>query len=462
MATPNDKKQAAVFATYIKDKKILVADASATARASIHASLTQMGATGNNIVLAGSYSEAAQEIINTKPQVVICDYDLGQRCGLELLQQQRVQNPDSKQSLFILVTGNTSQTAVARAAEEDVDTYIIKPFTAGILRSSIMKCALAKIRPSEYVVTINAGKAQLTEGKTDESMETFKKAATLDPAPSLAYFYFGHANVVKEVTETAEGSFNKGLAYNKIHYKCLVGLFDILMKQKRHHEAYDAVKKISQYFPANPQRLTQVLKLAIITQSYDDVERYYQVFTRIDERSEETIKYICAALVVCGKYYLQKKIPSRAQELFTKAAATASGRGKILKEIILPMLEYGMAKEAETYLKRFPPDQQSGVDFLALDFLIKDKIADNPSLSIALGRALISKEIAEPNMYETLIKRHIEGGLFDAAQSLIDQALKKWPDEKRRFDPLPALLQAAETQKKNAAKPQSPPSKKAA
>lgn len=93
-----------------------------------------------------------------KPQIVITDFNLSNRCGLDLLQRQREQCPDAKECLFVLITGNTSQSALAQAAEEDVYTYLLKPYTIDIFRKSIARAVEAKLTPSNYTRLINEGK----------------------------------------------------------------------------------------------------------------------------------------------------------------------------------------------------------------------------------------------------------------------------------------------------------------
>ncbi|MGZ3709582.1 MAG: response regulator, partial [Bdellovibrionota bacterium] len=131
MANAPDFNQ--IFSKFLAVNSVVIADSSSTSRSYLANLLVKMGAKTSSIGLASSFEDALEEIARVKPKIIICDYDLEKRCGLDLLQEQRKQNPDAKDRLFILVTGNSSQTAVARAAEEDVDTYIIKPFTAETL-----------------------------------------------------------------------------------------------------------------------------------------------------------------------------------------------------------------------------------------------------------------------------------------------------------------------------------------
>jgi CheY-like chemotaxis protein len=392
-----------------------------------------MGAKTANMRLASDYETAEQEIKAAKPHVVICDYDLGKQSGLNLLQSQRAQMPEVKDSLFMLVTGNSSQSAVARAAEEDVDTFVLKPFTKEILRQSMLRAALLKINPPDYVKTINQGKELLLAGKPDESMPFFEKAKKLDPSPSLAFFYLGQAHQMKKALQGAQGSYATGLEFSKIHYKCMVGLYEVLAEQKRDREAYEVIKRISQYFPANPQRLSAVLRLAIKTQSYDDVERYYRIFTTIDTRSDEIIRYVCAALVVCGKYYLKVSLPSRALELFQKAAVTSAGKTNVLREIVVALCDNDQVKPAEDLLKRFPPDTFSTPNYVAAHMSFLDKSA-SPSRVIEQGRAYIAKGIHDPLLYIILIARSTEAKMTSAAEDLAQKASAKWPDQKSAFE----------------------------
>lgn len=428
---PDEKvEQAAmqqVFTKYISDKKILIADEAASARTGLARTLVELGAKTSNIILAGTYAVAEEEMNRTKPHVVLCDYNIGRGIGLNLLQSQRKARPESRDSLFILVTANTSQSAVAQAAEEDVDTFIIKPYTLEVLRRSLLKAAMAKVKPDDYAKKVEEGKVLLNSGKLEESIAIFKEAITLNSKPSLAYFYLGQSDVLKKLLENAEGSYQKGLGFNRIHYKCLVGLFDNMMERKMYSEAYDVVKKIAQYFPANPQRLAQVLRLAIQTKNYDDIESYYQTFTNMDQRSEEIIRYVCASLVVCGKYYLAKNFNNRGLALFQKAAATGTGRPRILREIIMALIAFQLIKEAADYLKKFPAEVREQADFLVCDYVLFDQTGQTSQM-VERGRQLIQKGIHDVIIYYILIRRSIEGGLADAAEDLCQEGRKRWPE----------------------------------
>ena len=423
-------KDAEIFKKYLVNKKILVVDPSSSARGGIFKIFSDLGATTQQIVLANNYITAEEEIKTHKPDIVMAEYDLGKSCGLELLQQQRANNPDSKKCLFVLLTGNTSQSAVARSAEEDIDAYILKPFTPEVLRRTLMTTALAKIKPSEYNVKIDEAKALLVENKIDEAEKLLNEAVAMDAKPSLALYYLGQVKFMRQMMDQAEGSYKTGLGFNKIHYKCLVGLYDLLMSAKKHEDAYEVVKRVSQYFPANPKRLAEVLRLAIMNQKYEDVEKYYSVFCNIDERSDTLIRYVCAALVVCGKYYLQTNNRSRAFELFQKAAVTSAGRTNILKEIVQSLVDFELAKEAADFLGRFPAEAQGGAEYSLLKFQVTD-LSGTPSTVIAMGKELIAKGFVDENLYDIMIRRARQANSPSLVENLVYEAAAKFPQSTR-------------------------------
>jgi len=122
--TPAQDKNEALFRKYIDPKKIMITDPCMGMRAGLAKTLTDMGARPGNIKLCRDYDTADQLMPAFKPEIVLCEYDLGPRCGLDLLQAHRAANPESKKSLFILITSNSSQSAVAQAEPDELVTLV--------------------------------------------------------------------------------------------------------------------------------------------------------------------------------------------------------------------------------------------------------------------------------------------------------------------------------------------------
>jgi DNA-binding NarL/FixJ family response regulator len=407
----------------------MIVDSQSFSRASLAQALIDLGASIHQIQLISQFAEAQAAILSKVPDILISEFDLdGGACGLDLMASLRRKRAQSQQSLFILVTGNNSQAAVARAAEEDVDGYILKPYTIDGLRMAIMKYATDKIYPSEYSAKIEQGKRKLEEKDVEQALSIFTEAMTLDSKPSLACFYHGLTEELKRTLSNAETDYGKGLSFNRIHFKCLMGLFELFAKQNRNKEAYELAQRMARYFPASPDRLATVIKLAVLNEAYEDIERYYQLFCKLDHRNETLVRYVTASLIVCGKHYLAKKNFARAVELFARAKSTGLRNPKILREIILSLLSADLAAEAQVFLEAYPAGLQGTPEYLAMKYSSTER-GLALGASIAAGRKLINDGVQEYVLYATLIRRSIEGGFLDHAEQLWQEACRLWPEK---------------------------------
>jgi CheY-like chemotaxis protein len=416
-----------LFSRYLEDAKIFVVDSSSASRTRIAKILVDLGATASLITLIGDYDQARSEMKLQKPKVVLSDYFIGTRSGLDLLQAQRAEYPDMKECLFILVTADSSQSAVASAVEEDVDTFILKPYTLKSFQEILIRGAAAKLFPSEYVRMVEKGKEHLAKNEFEAAISYFEKAMTLDPKPTLACFYHGQANYLRQITQVANSSYNKGLSYNRIHYKCLLGLLDLFIGENKHREAYAVVKRIFKHYPTNSGRLISALRLAVVTNNYIDIENYYRPFLGLDSRTDEVVKNMCAALVVAGRFHLKEGSAEKAFDLFDKAATSSAGRTLFLRKITEALCEAGHPQKAREMVSRFPAHEQASVDYRSSKYLVDDHFVE-PGVSIQQGRDLIKAGVETPGIYLTLIKRSLAAQFHEHSEELSRRARQKWPE----------------------------------
>ena len=417
-----------LFKKYISGKRILIVDGAASSRSGLFTTFQWMGAKTNQIVLASTFNQAQELIPSVQPHIVVSEYNLGNRCGLELLQKQREQRPDeTKNCLFILVTGNTTQSAVAHAVEEDIDAYILKPLIPMNVSQTILRAAALKLRPSEYQQAIERGKNALKLGNIDEADNHFIQATSLDPSPTLAHYYQGYTDTIRSNVDQAKSDFQNGLKYNNIHYKCLIGLYDAFRQQGDHQQAYDVVRKIAHYFPANPKRMEEVLRLAIITGHFSDIDEYYKLFITIEDRNDSLIRYVCSALVVCGKHYLARSDLTKANNLFEKAAISGVRRWNILLEIVASLVEYKHSSSATKFLNRFPPESCESDEFLLANFLVSSTGQD-PGPTLMLGHSLLRKGVQDLRLYLVMLEKYYQAKLIPSAEDLACSAKKAFPE----------------------------------
>ncbi len=432
MAKLKTKKEK-LFEDYLSKSRVFVVDSSAVSRTRLIRNLKELGAKPDMISSISNYDEAVDRMQSEKPRIVLSDYKLRNGSGFDLLRTYREQHAkDSHDHIFLLITSNSSQSLVAQAAEEDVDSFILKPYTIDSLQKTLITTAIDKLYPSPYVKTIEEGKELLFEGKAKEAQEVFAKAKELNPKPSLACFYYGQAEFMLKSMDQAEGSYKEGLKYNKIHYKCLVSLFDLFCDIEKWDDAYDIVKTIAQYFPANPERLASVLRLAIRTKNYGDIEGYYNIFVTLEARTRDLLIYVCAALVICARHLFQSGSTDKALEIIEKVGVSG-GSAKFLRIAIENLVEFGHDEEAEKFLSRFDQEDQASDDYIMASFLATQYKLD-PTTAISQGMEFTSGGTENYCLHYVLIKRAIEASRRDQAKTFFDEAIVKWPEKNSFYD----------------------------
>lgn len=114
--------------TNFTDKRFLVIDDQPMARDALRTIAQTAGAF--SVEFATNYQDAIYRIRNNTPDVVLCDYMLGDgRSGQQLLEELRRFNLLRDETIFMMVTGEQSYEQVVSAVELVPDDYIIKPFS---------------------------------------------------------------------------------------------------------------------------------------------------------------------------------------------------------------------------------------------------------------------------------------------------------------------------------------------
>ena len=109
-------------------KRFLVIDDQSQARDALRTVAQQLGAFA--VEFASNYQDAIFRIRNNMPDIILCDYMLGEgRSGQQLLEELRRFNLLPDETIFMMVTGEQSYEQVVSAVELIPDDYIIKPFS---------------------------------------------------------------------------------------------------------------------------------------------------------------------------------------------------------------------------------------------------------------------------------------------------------------------------------------------
>lgn len=114
--------------------KVLVVDDQNSVRQMTRITLEQIGV---RHIHEAENGVQAIDTASTQPlDLIISDYNMPEMDGMELLHAVRG-HPAARRVPFILVTGRGDRELVVKAAQAGANNYVVKPFTADILKTKI-------------------------------------------------------------------------------------------------------------------------------------------------------------------------------------------------------------------------------------------------------------------------------------------------------------------------------------
>ncbi|MDR2076745.1 MAG: chemotaxis response regulator CheY [Desulfovibrio sp.] len=121
---------------YDPNMRVLVVDDFSTMRRIIKNILRQLGF--NNVVEADDGTTAWDVLNKDKIDFVISDWNMPQMTGIDLL--RKVRGSEEFADLpFLMVTAEAQQENIIEAVQAKVSNYIVKPFTAEVMKQKIDK-----------------------------------------------------------------------------------------------------------------------------------------------------------------------------------------------------------------------------------------------------------------------------------------------------------------------------------
>lgn len=120
----------------LRGKKALVIDDFANVRKSIKAMLSELGF--GSVLESYDSTSATQAVKENRFSLILCDYNLGKsKDGSRLLEEWRAKKLIDQNTIFVMITADTSREVVINALEFEPDDYLAKPFAMDILASRL-------------------------------------------------------------------------------------------------------------------------------------------------------------------------------------------------------------------------------------------------------------------------------------------------------------------------------------
>ena len=291
------------------EKRVLIVDDVPGMRSSMRTILSTFGVVYSE--MAGTANDAIRRLQAKPYDIIICDYFLGDGSdGQQLLEQLRHNKLINLSTVFIMVTAESVYEKVVSAVELAPDDYLIKPFTAEVLKSRLERVMLKKLAFGPIYRLIEDGRlAEATQVCTELSKVNSKY--TIDVLRLLAELYVTQGNV-EEAQKIYQQVVNlravpwarMGLATmfhcKGNHREAEELLEEVLEEAPEYMAAYDLLSKVCEA-QAKTERAQQVLERAVAASPYTmhrqkemgqlamrngDMEAAEQAFSNVVERGK--------------------------------------------------------------------------------------------------------------------------------------------------------------------------------
>ena len=421
----------------------LIVDGSPSYAQTVACCLKDLGLAHDKIFITRKYDGALDLLKSKKPQLLITEFSIDGKYGLQLINQHTSHSPSN---ISVIMTHNNSSTSIAEAAEELVDDYIVKPFQSGNLQERLRSLINRKLNPTDYIKSIRDGKQMLLEGRFDDAEENFQTATRLENRPTLAYYYLGYTNFMDNKFNVAAGEFAKGLSIQPLHYKCLTGKFDTLFEQHSYEDAHSIASTIIENYPIGPKRLGQLFISAVFSGKLDVVPEYYKLFTQLDHKPNELRRVFSAALFTAGRSQINRNDLSKAIECFELGIQVVGPDIEYLTKIVKVLLKTDSAghRQAARILNLFPNLKVGSREFNILQFQVNAKLLPVAQV-IEQGRKFVANRQFDEECYAEFIKILIADNKIVLAEDIAGKALREYPTMRETLN---KLLESSE---KNAA-----------
>ena len=345
-----DKNKIEVF---LKEKSILVVDDNEANRALIKEQLIELGASEDNIEEEEDVLTSNSCIMADCPEIVFSNTKVEFDSGIDLLQVHLENSPDRLNSGFYLYSEENSISNACMALDYDIDGFIVSPFSKESFVLSFYNSILSKTDLDEYNTKLFQGRMHFYKGEIEKVLNILKELINDPKANGTPFYYQGLAHLADHQPDLAKESFEKGIEKEPLGYKCLDGLFKLLIKKGEHKSAYNTAITILQNYPVSPDKVADIVKVSVLNEKYDDVVTVSDAYAKVKEKSPRTKTYMAAGLAVTGKHFFRVQRKDDASKSLEKAAKISDGKKEIMGSITETYSQNGMSDKAQEVLKKY-------------------------------------------------------------------------------------------------------------
>lgn len=324
-----------------KNEKILVVDDISNARKTIRHMLTIVGY--SNVTEADDGDTAFELLKARQFDFVIADLYMPRVNGLELLQLVR-EEPSLRDLPFLIITADTDTGHITKAAEDDVDGYIIKPFIAETLERKIELLIEKKANPPEAEIHLKLGNIYMDGHLFEKALVEYEKARLLKPESARITHSLGRAHQALGESEMAEKLYKEAISYNPKYIKVHQSLGELYLEEGNEEKAMKYLREAAEISPNNSSRQVNLGKLYAKNNLFEETDTAFRHAIKSDPKNADLQTQI-------GEIYLDHGKPEKAADAF-RSSLGLNENVHVYNRLGIALRRKGRYKEAvEEYRK---------------------------------------------------------------------------------------------------------------
>jgi CheY-like chemotaxis protein/Flp pilus assembly protein TadD len=286
-----------------QQKSFLIVDDFSDFRTSVRSMLRELGV--KDVDTADTGEQALRMCAQKRYDFVLQDYHLGdgRKNGQQVLEDLMVDKLISHESVFVMVTAETSQAMVLSALEHEPDAYLTKPFNrAGLAqrleklvqRKNLLKPilqALDRGKPTEVLAACAALCKQeprfaplclrfradaLRDLNQHEALERFLNTILADRPLPWAYAGLGRSLFKRGQVSQAQALYETALKAFPMMPALYDGMADVLVAQGDTKRAQSVLEEAVRLSPLAVRRQSLLGKLALANEDFDSASKAYR------------------------------------------------------------------------------------------------------------------------------------------------------------------------------------------
>lgn len=335
------------MAASLSQKYFLVVDDFADMRSVLRGILRSLGV--SNFDLAATGNEALAILRKRRPDIVLCDYNLGEgKDGQQILEEARELGLIGVDTIYVMLTAENTREMVMAAVEFVPDSYLTKPFTAELLKTRLenliqQKAQLSGVNQAlmakDYTKAIDEinsllanepknrlellkikAEALINSNQLDDAQKVYQSVLN---ARDVRWARLGSAKVqhLKKNYTQAESILRALISADRYVIQAYDLLVKTLMAQGRVEEAEKVLEQAVQLSPRGLTRQIQLGKTALNSGNHETAEKAFSRAVNLAKHSRHNHPSIhsslAKSLTANGRHAEASKVVSEIARAFS-------------------------------------------------------------------------------------------------------------------------------------------------